>query len=90
MTISLVLDPNIDDVLYCLDHKNMCTDLFIDPSKTFDMIDHVLLVQSFSEIDRDQASCNWFKNYLTDRTQCVLTDGIKSSFLKITKVCRRG
>lgn len=60
-----------------MDKKQHCAALFIDLSKAFDTLDHSLLIQRFSAIGLDQAACNWFKNYLTDRSQCVSTDGFK-------------
>ena len=38
----------------------------------------------------DNKSCKWFKSYLTDRLQCVLSDGVKSSFLNIMKDVPQG
>lgn len=32
----------------------------------------------------EPAACSWLENYLTDRTHCVFTDGVKSGFLDIT------
>jgi hypothetical protein len=75
----------LDDVLNCLDHKKYCAALCIDLSKAFDTVDHSLLIQKLSEMGPDMESCKWFKNYLTDMTQCVLSDGVKSSFLDIMK-----
>jgi hypothetical protein len=59
-------------------------------SKAFDTVHPLLLIQRLSSIDLDQAAYNWFKNYLTDRTQCVSTDGIKSGVLDITKGVPQG
>jgi hypothetical protein len=36
-------------------------------------------------IGLDRAACSWLENYLKDRKHCVLTDGIISGFLDITK-----
>ena len=63
--------------LNCLDNSNHCAAIFIDLSKAFDTLDHPLLIQRLSEIGIDQVSCKWFGNYLSDRTQCVVFDGVK-------------
>ena len=73
----------LDYVLNCIDHKSQCAAIFLDFSKTFNTIEHSLLIQKLSEMGLDNESCKWFKNYLTDRTQCVHSDGIESSFLDI-------
>ena len=42
------------------------------------------------EIGLDQTSCKWFENDLSDGTQCVISDGVKSSFLDSTKGVPQG
>jgi hypothetical protein len=80
----------INDVVTCMDKRQHCAALFIDLSKASDNVDHSLLIQRLSSIRLDHAACNWFKNYLTDRTQCVSTYGVKLGFLDITKGVPQG
>ena len=90
MYISRVLDQIsaaslvINYVVNCMDKRQHCAPLFIDLPKAFDT-DHSLLIQRLPPIGLDQAACNWFKNDLTDVTQCVSTDGVRSGFLEIPK-----
>ena len=35
-------------------------------------------------------SCLWFENYLSDKTQIMISDGVKSSFLDITRGVSQG
>lgn len=49
-----------------------------------------MLIRRLPEIGLGQAACIWFENYLTDRTQCVSFDGVKSDFLDITKGVPQG
>lgn len=44
----------------------------------------------WSNIDLGQAVCNWFENYLIDRTQWVSSDGAKSGFFDIMKGVPQG
>jgi hypothetical protein len=64
--------------------------IFIDLSKAFNTIDDSLLIHRLSSIGREQATYNWFKNDLTDRTRSISTNGVKSVFLDITKVVPHG
>ena len=49
--------------------KNQCTiAMFIDLSKAFDCLKYN---QLFKKMGFTKESTNWFKNYLTDRKQCV-------------------
>ena len=81
----------LGDVLNSLDHKqNQSAALFIDLSKGFDTVDRHILIQRLTEIGLGQAFCKWFENDLSDRTQCMISDGVQSSFLDITKGVPQG
>lgn len=78
-------------IINALDRKQHCAvDLFVDLSKAFDSVDHELLLGRLSDIGMCDMAIEWFRNYLADRTQCVYTDGHKSSFMEITKEVRQG
>jgi hypothetical protein len=70
--------------------KKHCAALFIDLSKAFETVFDTLLIQKHSTIGLDRPACSWFENYLKDRTRCVLTNGVKSGFLDITKGVPQG
>jgi hypothetical protein len=69
---------------------NIVLPIFIDLSNAFNTVDHSLQIQRLFSIGLDQAACNWFRNDLTDITQRVSTDGVKSGFLDITKGVPQG
>jgi hypothetical protein len=78
------------DVFNCLDHKHHCAALFIDLSKVFYTNDHHILIQRLTDIGLNQASCRWFENDLSDRTQYVISNAVKYSFLDITECVPQG
>jgi hypothetical protein len=55
----------------------------VDSSKAFDSVDHELLLARLRNIGLCEGAVNWFRNYLSDRTQCVYTDNHKSRFLEM-------
>ena len=80
----------INDIVHALDNKQDCVALFIDLSKAFDSVNHVLLLKRLAEIGLDHKSCNWFKNYLSGRSQAVVADGHTSTFLNLSKGVPQG
>lgn len=51
----------VDDIISGIDKKKHCAALFIDLSKAFDTVDHLLLLNRLSSIGLDLAACRWFK-----------------------------
>lgn len=72
-----------------MDKKQHCTALFVDLSKAFDSVDHELLLKRLINIGIGNTAINCF-NYLTERTQCVSIDGLKSDFSEISKGVPQG
>ena len=80
----------VNDVIAALDNKQHCAALFVDLSKAFDTVDHHLLLHKLSLIGFDHMSLEWFKSYLTGRSQCVKVGKITSLFLDIDKGVPQG
>ena len=80
----------LNDIVSALDKKLFCAALFIDLSKAFDTVDHILLLQRLSYIGFNSDACRWFENYLSDRQQCVKVGPIKSDFLHVSKGVPQG
>jgi hypothetical protein len=75
-------------IINALDKMQHCAALFVDISKAFDLVEHELLLARFSNIGLSEGAVNWFRNYLSGRTQYVCTDNHKSIFLEIN-MCPR-
>ena len=80
----------LNDIVSALDNKLVCAALFIDLSKAFDTVDHTLLLNYLCQIGFDPTACMWFKNYLSERHQCVKVGSTKSELVHITKGVPQG
>ena len=70
----------VDDILLCLD-ANTCTILLIlDLSAAFDTVDHDELLKILeNELGLSGTVLEWFKSFLSDRTQATSVKGCKST-----------
>ena len=75
-TTSLIEITNT--VLHNIDEGKLTGLAFLDLSKAFDTLDHELLLMKFSDFGLNKSSVNWFKAYLTKRTQSVNINGVQS------------
>lgn len=76
-TVSVTLKI-LNDIHCALDKKLHYVSVFIDLSKAFDTVDHAVLVQRLKCCGITGHALDWFINYLSNRTQCVMADGCKS------------
>ena len=65
-----------------LDNKKLACGIFIDLKKTFDTVNHDILLKKLSYYGIRGLSNEWFKSYLTDRNQFVSINGFDSNILK--------
>ena len=59
--------------------------IFIDLKKAFDTVDHKILLNKMAFYGVRGSAQNWFKNYLNDREQFVIINGVKSE--KVKMIC---
>ena len=57
--------------------------VFLDVSKAFDTVDHVILLQKLEHYGIRGVALDWFKNYLTGKTQFVKYKTTNSNSLLI-------
>ena len=74
----------------CL-HKVFKTDvIYLDFSKAFDSVPHLLLIHKLKTFGFNGDLLNWLKSYLTGRKQQVVIEGAKSSRLSVTSGVPQG
>ena len=64
--------------------------IFLDLKKAFDTVDHNILLQKLASYGVPADEFQFFKSYLTDRTQCCSVNTKMSSFSKVTCVVPQG
>ena len=58
--------------------------LFLDYKKAFDTVSHPILLQKLHDIGLSDNTCNWFRSYLTNRTQAIAVNDKISKTRTIT------
>ena len=61
----------VDQISNTFNDKNYLLGIFIDLSKAFDTADHKILIQKLKHYRINGKNLSWFKNYLTNRRQCI-------------------
>ena len=77
-TLSTLLKVT-EDWLNSMDKGEMTGMVTIDLQKAFDTVDHSILLDKLRLNGLDQHACEWFQNYLSDRVQCTVVNGVESS-----------
>jgi hypothetical protein len=68
-----------NDILRAMDDQQVCLLLLLDLSAAFDTVDHnILLTRMSNSFGIDGTPLAWIKSYLSNRTQSVIIDGVKS------------
>ena len=71
----------IDQIVQDFENKKTPVTIFMDLSKAFDTLNHDILLHKLKYYGVTGLSLQWFKSYLTNRTQYVEIDNVKSTYL---------
>ena len=74
----------VEDIYESLNERENSLSIFVDLKKAFDLVDHKILLNKLEKYGIRGLPLTWFRNYLTDRYQCVKIGSSKSEFLPIT------
>ena len=58
--------------------------IFLDLSKAFDTLDHSIMLDKLTSIGLNRSAVQWFRSYLTMRSQSVCTNGVLSDPMPIS------
>ena len=68
----------VKDFAESLNQGSQCDVLTLDFSKAFDKVPHARLYQKLSHYGIRGPMLSWLQAYLTNRSQCVVVDNMKS------------
>ena len=72
-----------DRISKSMDNNEFAIGIFLDLAKAFDSVDHNILITKLQHYGIRGESLDWFKSYLSDRTQRVLCNGSLSNLQQI-------
>ena len=79
----LALLSTINDWLSILEKDQDIAAVFFDFKKAFDRVPHSALINKLQYIGLSQDLVSWIHNYLADRTQCVVVNGVSSDRVSV-------
>ena len=71
-------------ILKGIDDRDVSLAIFMDLSKAFDTLDHLILLKKLNDYGVEGPVLDWFSSYLTGRQQYVELDGVSSSFSQLS------
>ena len=77
-------------ILESMDRKKVTALVLIDISKAFDSIDHVILFRKLQSTGVSRFAMDWFKSYLSDRSQCVRIGSMASRARTVSRGVPQG
>ncbi|KAG5897087.1 hypothetical protein JTB14_036314 [Gonioctena quinquepunctata] len=90
VVIPLHKKASTSKITAALNESTPCLRIFVDLSKAFDTVSHVLLLQSLEDVGVRSICLELFESYLSDRTQAVSVDGVVSDAEKIDYGVQQG
>lgn len=74
---------SVDDWRMALDQNLLVVVIMFNLSKSFDMVDHRVLLKKLSCYSMRESSLSWFENYLCNRRQMVVIDATPSPWFGV-------
>ena len=73
----------LDDIYNDINNQQATYAIFIDFRKAFDSTSHNILLKKLSKIGFRPNTLKWFTNYLLNRSQYTVVNGLSSSLLGV-------
>ena len=75
----------LNDILVAVDKNRGVVVLLIDLSSAFDTVQHSILLNILRDsLHVSGTALNWFRSFLSGRTQAVVIDGVTSDWLTVS------
>ena len=68
-----------EDILHAFDNPNGVLLVLLDLSTAFDTVDHNILFSHVKNLGVTDVALHWIRAYLSDCSQCVCINGVRSS-----------
>ncbi|XP_013995531.1 uncharacterized protein [Salmo salar] len=81
---AVMLHKVLNDILTAIAKRLYCAANFIDLAKAFDSVNHRILIGRLNSLGFSNDCLAWFTNYLSDRVQCVKSEGLLSGPLAVS------
>ena len=65
----------LNDIIPATDKRQYCAAVFIDLAKSFDSVNHSILIGRLNSLGFSNDCLAWFTNYFSDIVQCVNSQG---------------
>ena len=69
----------VNKITSCIDSGDLMIGVFLDLKKAFDTVNHTILIRKMYAYGIRGNILKWFESYLTDRSQYLTYDSIKSN-----------
>ena len=74
----------LKNIITAIDKRPYCAAVFIDLAKAFDSVYHRILIGRLNSLGFSNNCLDWFTNYISDRVQCVKSEGLLSRPLSVS------
>src|SRR5688572_13961404 len=72
-----------EQITTAIDNNKFSVSIFIDLAKAFDTVDHGTLLKKLQHYGIKEVTHQWFSNYLANRNQQVICNGILYKFQQV-------